>query len=671
MFIISKNIFFTAFWSLLILTACVFSQKRTETGDIDFEFKKTETFDKAALSDILSIPREKYFNRLNLADDLQRLNKFYFDNGFFDALIDTATGYNSEDNEINVKFIIIENSRFIIKDIITSGLDNIKETAKQEISENSLIQPGEPYVRTKIISERDRILNILLDNGYYYAQMDSSRSAADSSRMGIIIGKYSEKLQENPEYKDRVIVKMNFIGTDDVYTFGEIKINIEKNKYNIGKDIIERELKYKKGDAYSKSKMLESERNFTKLAIIQLGRVIDDTVIQETKTVNTLVNINLSNKYELTPSIATVYQNNIFFGGAALEYKDKDFFGGGRVFTIKPEALYNSPNSNIAQVELSLFQPFLFRSNLTATLTSSLGLLNLNEFLEYLLIQNLLRLDYFISDFTFYNNAYADLTFDYLRIRAKKDFIDEEEGLITANTKRYGVNTILGLTLIHNSTNNLFNPSKGFYHSITAESAGGLARLLSIFNKDLLYSQYVKLYSPNSFYYDFSGGRANSILATHFEIGDIIEYGSGDNIQDVSELYKFYCGGGNSVRGWKAQSLGMVDNPSLGGKFLLEGSLEFRRKPFPKRSFLYPLWAVLFLDWGNVWEREKDFRLNEVALATGFGIRYETFVGPVRIDVGFKLFDPKAPEGKKWLWQDTKEIFISKYAIQFGLGNAF
>lgn len=648
-----------------------YSQQRVETGDVDFEFKKTETFDKTSLSEILSLPREKYFNRLNLADDLQRLNKFYFDNGFFDALIDTATSYDADDKEMNVKFIIIENTRYLLRELIVEGLENVKESAKNEISQNQLIQPGEPYVRTRIIAERDRILNVLLDNGYYYAQMDTSRSVRDSSRMGIIIGKYSEKLQENPEFKDKVLVKLSFIGTDDIYTFGETQINIEKNKYNIGKDIIERELKFKKGDVYSKSKMLESERNFTKLSIIQLGRVVDDTVIRETKTVNIKVNITLSNKYELTPSIAAVYQNNIFFGGAGLEYKDKDFFGGGRVFTIKPEVLYNSPNSNIAAIELSLYQPFLFRSNITATLTSSVGLLNLNELLEFILLQNLLRLDYYIADFTFYNNAYSDLTYDYVRLRAKQDFIDDEGNLISANTKSYSVNTILGLTLVHNNTNNIFNPSQGFYHSITAESAGGLARLLSIFNKDINYSQYIKLYTPNSVYFDLSGGRANSIFASHIEIGDIIEYGSGENIRPVRELYKFFCGGGNSVRGWKAQTLGMLDNPSLGGKFLLEGSFEFRRKPFPQRSFLYPVWTVLFLDWGNVWEKEKYFRMDQIALATGFGIRYDTFVGPVRIDVGFKLFDPKASEGKKWLWQDPKQIFISKYAIQFGLGNAF
>ncbi len=664
------------FFLLLCVICCfqfspaVFSQKKIETGDVDFVFKKTESFNNSALLDILILPKEKYFNRLNLSDDLGRINKFYFDNGFFDALIDTATSFDAEDDVMNVKFTIIENARYTIREIQMDGIENVTAQVKTGIRDEPLINPGEPYVRTKVSLERDRILNILQNNGYYFAQIDTGRSKTDSSRIGIIIGKYSDKLQENPEYKDKVLIKFTFIGTDDIYRFGKNSIKFDKNKYRISEGVIERELKYKTGDVYDKNKILESERNFTKLAIIQLGRVIVDTVDIATKTIDTRVDISLSNKYEITPSISGVYQSNRFFGGVALEYKDKDFFGGGRVFSIKPEGLYNSVDINNAKLTFSVFQPFLFRSNITATLTSTFGYYNFNEFIEYLYSQNLLRLSYYIADFTFYNNAYSDLTFDYIRQRAKESYFDDTT-FYPKNYKAYEVNTIVGLTLLHNNTNSLFNPSQGFYHSITVESAGALARLLSIFNKGLKFSQYVKLYTPNSFYFDLTGGLANSIVATHFEIGDIIEYGSGENITPVNELYKFYSGGGNSLRGWRAQENGILNNTKLGGNFMVEGSIEWRRKPFPQRSFLYPLWGVLFLDWGNVWENDEDFRLSQIALATGFGIRYDTFVGPVRIDVGFKLFDPSKGEGNRWLWDKPGEIFKSKYAIQFGLVNAF
>lgn len=646
------------------------AQSNYETGSIDFTYAQTETFSEAVLLDILLLPREKYFNRINLEEDIQRLNKFYFDNGFFDVIIDTSTTFVPEDDEINVKFTIIENTRYKIKELKLSGLEKVTDAVKSGVSEGKLITGGDPYSRAKINQEKDRILSLLQNNGYYFAQIDTIKSKIDSSRRGIIIGKYSDELQKNPEFKNKVLVRMRFIGTEDIYHFGSNSINIENNKYNIGNNVIERELKFKEGEVFNRSKMLESERNFTKLAIIQLGRVIPDSVDMERLVVNTKVNITLNNKYELTPSLSTVYQSNRLFGGAGIEYKDKDFFGAGRIFTVGFEGLFNSIDINSIKLTFSLFQPFLFNNNITATISTTFGLFNFSKAQEYLYSQNLLRLTYYISDHTFYQNAYSDLSFDYIRTRYKEDIVIEDISH-KKGEKDYNVNSILGLTLIHNSSNSIFNPSKGLYHSITAESAGALPRFLALFNKSLYFSQYAKINTINSFYLDISDGRAASIVATHFELGDIIEFGRGDNIQPILSLYKYFMGGGNSLRGWGAQKGGILSDPSLGGKFLLEGSVEWRRKPFPPRSFFYPLWGVLFLDFGNVWESDGKFRTDQIALATGFGIRYDTFIGPVRIDVGFKLYDPLGGTGNKWLWDSPKDIFKNKYAIQFGLGNAF
>ena len=131
--------------------------------------------------------------------------------------------------------------------------------------------------------------------------------------------------------------------------------------------------------------------------------------------------------------------------------------------------------------------------------------------------------------------------------------------------------------------------------------------------------------------------------------------------------------GGNSVRGWKAQDNGILENTQSGGKFLFEGTFEYRWMLFPENTnFMKDIGTVFFLDYGNVWETGRKFKLSENALAVGFGLRYYTFVGPVRIDVGFKLYDPKATDGRKWLTRyNFKEIFSDRLAFQFGLGNAF
>ena len=650
---------------LFFLCINSFAQKKLITGDIYFKFKTTSNFDNSTLTDILSLPREKYFNRLNLEDDLKRLEKFYFDHGFFDAVVDTSTKVN--DDEINIKFIITENSRYTIKQFQLIGTDKISDQLKEEITGNSLIKEGQPYSRTLVTSEKDRILNILWNNGYYDAKIDTARSPVDSSRQGIVIGKYSGALSTDPEFQNKVLVRMRITGADEVYRIGEITVKIENNRYGLSEEVIRRELKFNEGDIYNKSKLLESEKNFTKLPIIHLARIFTE---KEQGIVNIKVVVTLNKKYELTPGISAVYLNNRFFAGATLQYSDKNFFGGGRVFSVTLEGLYNTPGNNQIELSLSLFQPFLFRSNLTANFTSSIGLYNFLDIFEYIYTQNLARFNYFIREYTFYNNAYLDITYDHLRVRFKENIIDENSQIIEGLRISFS-NSVIGFSLVHNSTNDLFNPSRGFYHQLTLENAGALPRFISLFNKSLLYSQYVKFFTPNRFYFDLTGGRKTTIFAFNFEGGNITEYGSGNNIVPVDRIYKFYSGGGNSLRGWSAQTNGILPDTKDGGKFLVEGSFEIRRRPFPPRSFMFPVWAVVFLDWGNVWESAGYFRLNQIALSTGIGIRYETFVGPIRVDLGFKLYNPSETEDNRWLWQQPSKIFRSKYAIQFGIGNAF
>ena len=91
---------------------------------------------------------------------------------------------------------------------------------------------------------------------------------------------------------------------------------------------------------------------------------------------------------------------------------------------------------------------------------------------------------------------------------------------------------------------------------------------------------------------------------------------------------------------------------------------------FPgKDNFLKNISGAFFLDYGNVWESDKDFRFNQIALAIGFGVRYNLFIGPIRVDFGFKLYDPLDKD--KWLFNNFSRIFKDKFAIQFGIGEAF
>ena len=123
--------------------------------------------------------------------------------------------------------------------------------------------------------------------------------------------------------------------------------------------------------------------------------------------------------------------------------------------------------------------------------------------------------------------------------------------------------------------------------------------------------------------------------------------------QRIPLVRRFLSGGADSVRGYPYQKLGPLDNQGkpLGGEVMLQGNLELR----------FPIWQALggvaFIDAGNVYEN-LDSELVDLRYTSGLGLRYNTPVGPIRVDLGYQLNPPEnAP--------------FSRWEIYFSVGQAF
>jgi outer membrane protein insertion porin family/translocation and assembly module TamA len=102
----------------------------------------------------------------------------------------------------------------------------------------------------------------------------------------------------------------------------------------------------------------------------------------------------------------------------------------------------------------------------------------------------------------------------------------------------------------------------------------------------------------------------------------------------------------------------------VGGLTLWEASIEMR---FPL-GFLSPLGAVVFLDSSDVRSEVAEFGLDTPHLAPGLGLRYPTPVGPVRLDVGFRVLEAlgrEEPQGT------PPELFGAPLTLQLAVGQAF
>jgi outer membrane protein assembly factor BamA len=131
-------------------------------------------------------------------------------------------------------------------------------------------------------------------------------------------------------------------------------------------------------------------------------------------------------------------------------------------------------------------------------------------------------------------------------------------------------------------------------------------------------------------------------------------------VDDIPASERFYAGGDTTVRGFVYERLGTpetIDESGFprGGHGVVVLNAELR---IPVRGVLG---AVVFLDGGNVFQTPGDIRLGELRGAAGFGFRYRSPLGPIRVDLGFKLDRRPLPTGE--LERPT--------ALHISLGQAF
>jgi len=211
--------------------------ERYEIDDVKIEFKGSQSFDNDKILDVTKSNTEEYFDREEFVLDAERIERFYFDNGFWDVEVDTLLVMNHKDIEVTETFIIHENSRYHINEIKYIGLDNLSsDLINIFFKENTPdIAIHQPYSRVNLNKEIFRILNILHNNGYANA----------SSEPPEVI----KIISENPDLKHKLNLILDF-KPGSKFRFGKTKINIENNKYNISKHDVSRELVYKENETY-------------------------------------------------------------------------------------------------------------------------------------------------------------------------------------------------------------------------------------------------------------------------------------------------------------------------------------------------------------------------------------------------------------------------------------
>jgi len=109
-----------------------------------------------------------------------------------------------------------------------------------------------------------------------------------------------------------------------------------------------------------------------------------------------------------------------------------------------------------------------------------------------------------------------------------------------------------------------------------------------------------------------------------------------DTFHELPSSVRFFAGGTQSVRGYAYQSLGPLDNSGevVGGRYLMVGSIEY------EYSFNGKWGLALFYDGGNAIDDIAD----DLEQGAGFGVRWQSPIGPVRFDLATAV----TVEGRPW-----------------------
>jgi outer membrane protein insertion porin family len=622
-------------------------------------------FDK----EILGGQKPEYFDPVTFASDYQQVKKIYEDNGFFHAQVDTSIRIHTDHDKVDLTFAIVEGRRSLIDTVLYKGLDNLPPEMQEDFSSNKQITIGMPYIQTKVEAEYKRVVGLCANNGYVNVKLVTVNAQRYAST-------------------DNTSITFVF-NTGKRYTFGKISVEQDTTSQQvIDSTVVLEHLDFSTREYYGEEKKIESERNLNRLGVFEATKIENAIPSSSSEITQIPIRVLVRTRpfQELTPEVGINDENNAFNVLFGIGYNHRNFFGGARNFStnlrlniqslqfgtiFKNDALKDS--SLISKIEWTtqLIQPY-FINNKTSISAAFSAILDKQS-------------SYYIPSLTFrlgtqsQTATYTRLFIDWnLQLSDPKTLATRPDtsGFFRELGFEKQFNSFVIITLQRDKRNDIFYPSGGIFQFISIEEGGFFPRVFGdILGVNLPYAQYVKLLLNGQWYWNPDNKR-DLIWAVRLRSGAALLYDVSP-LKDIPLSQRFNSGGSGSVRGWQARALGAsmtAAQRERGSNALFEGTMEARLNPlknagslgfvdFEKISF------VLFYDFGNIWTAPEKMRLTEIAMAFGFGMRYNTIAGPIRIDFGMKMYDPD--DGR---WVTDKRFFPETFnqgIIHLGVGHIF
>jgi outer membrane protein insertion porin family len=653
-----------------------------------------------APSGVFAKPR---FTQGMLDADVQSMKGLYLANGFLSATVvgNTRTEEKQKSGELLVRFEILEGKQTLVADLKLEGMKAISENELRGVI-GSL--PGQPYSEISIARDRDNILALYYDQGFSNATF--TWTAEPDPAAEDKFGKLAEAPGDGVNEVVQRAVPMKLIYKVDEGSQTIIHRVLLTGYVHTRRGVIRRQVSLKPGQPLRESDVVESQQKLYNLGIFNRVNIDPQNPNGTDPDKDIVVLVEEAKRYTISYGGGFEAQrlaSSTNPTGGEVEASPRGIFGISkdnltgradtlsldlRASTIEGRALlaYNAPQT-FSQDNLSL--------QATAYVDKSQ---DINTFSEVRYEGNLQITDKLSSrSSVLVRYAFRKVTLSNLNVPQEEIPLFYQPTLVSEFSASW----------FRDTRNNPADATKGSFN--TADFAVAGTALGSS-------ASFIRMFVQNSTYTSLS---PNWTFARSIRLGVLEPYASTQSLSFPAQTgtpspqliplpERLFAGGGTSLRGFALNQAGPRDALTgfpVGGQAMLILNQELRF-PMNLPYIGNKIGGTFFYDGGNVYSRldritlrwtspQPIFKaaypgitpgrfnptvceynctneLNYFSNTVGFGLRYATPIGPVRIDMGYLLNRPQfvipCKNNVSLCQQGTR---LPGFQIFFNLGSSF
>jgi len=682
------------------------------------------------------------------AANAQKLNAFFSNEGFFNAVVKTET--EEKNNIATVRYNVTTNSPYYLDSISTNIKSPVLDSIYHANIKKSVLNQGDTFRTMAFEQERNRLFSLFRNAGVYPFQFNSIdfNVSIDSSGVDyrlpvqLNIRNYIENQEGTAVEKEYQISKMNlvqvFIGKagntgnepyDSIGTYDGLTL-FSQGKMRYNSRLLRESITFKINEPYSDNARSTTLRQLSRLQSFDYPTIKYNYSNEDETLLDASIYLMPKERYSLDFGL-DVTQSNIIKRGVAFSsgLGVLNVFRGAETLEIGARGSAGR-SSDVAITEFAFdvqlrspqfLLPFAKKLNrqdiapqtilrVGSGIQNNIGLDKQNftgTFQYQWSPKKNRRWTFVLADVEFvnnknknnyfgvYTNAYSELNtiasetntnpsyfsngkltipqgadsfvYDVLNNNTSLTSLDEGYNRVQRIEERRG--RLTQNNLIFSSGLQFYNSTKsGVFDKEFTQfrmNFSWAGNLLNTIGKrldwnqengqyllfDVPFSQFIKIETDLIKHWEVSN---NQVFAVRAFAGAAIPYGNADNIPFNRS---FFAGGAYDNRAWEVYRLG-PGSSNTGNEFN-EANLKIAFNAEYRFDLLGAFKGALFMDVGNIWNVADNIKepsrrfdgfkdLDELAVGTGFGLRYDFGLFLLRLDMGFKTHNPVLPKGDRW-----------------------